>query len=93
MERMKYLITICQGGQQRLHLILELEKEKDPKHPDCRYKYIVVRYVYTAGWMSFKDFILNICSLRNEDFSRDARFRVNSAISDLYAADARYHQD
>ena len=46
-----------------------------------------------AGWMPFKDFILNICSLRNDELSRDVRFRVNSAISDLRAADARYNQD
>ena len=29
---------------------------------------------------------------RNDELSRDVRFRVNSAISDFHAADARYHQ-
>ena len=41
----------------------------------------------------FKDFILNICSLRNYEFFRHVRFRVNSTILDLHVADARYHQD
>ena len=40
-----------------------------------------------------KDFILNICSLRDDELSRDDRFRVNSAISHLHTANARYHQD
>ena len=49
--------------------------------------------MYKAGWIRFKDFILNICFLCNDELSRNVRFRVNSAISDLHAADARYHQD
>ena len=43
--------------------------------------------------MPFKDFILKICALRNDSWSRDEQFRVESTISDLHAADARYYQD
>ena len=48
--------------------------------------------MFTTGWIPFKDFILNIYSLCNDELSREVRFRVNPAISDLHAADARYHQ-
>ena len=49
--------------------------------------------MYTAGSIPFKDFILNICLLGNYELSPDVRFRVNSVISDLHAADARYDHD
>ena len=49
--------------------------------------------VYTEGWIAFKEFVLNICSLHNGGLSCDIRFRVNSGISTLYAADAKHHQD
>ena len=49
----------------------KLCQEKDPKHPDRWQNYYIVRSVYTAGWIPFKDFILNICSLGNDDLSRD----------------------
>ena len=48
--------------------------------------------MFTAGWIPFKDFILNIYSLCNDELSHEVRFRVNSGISDLHAADARYYQ-
>ena len=49
--------------------------------------------MFTPGWIPFKDFNLNICSLCNDELSREVRFRVNPDISDLHATDARYHQD
>ena len=49
--------------------------------------------MYTKNWTPFKNYILNLCSFRNDSWSHEIKFRVNSAISDLHAADARYHQD
>ena len=28
-------------------------QEKDPKHPYCWWKYYIVRFMYTAGWIPF----------------------------------------
>ena len=47
----------------------------------------------TANKTLFKDFSLKICLLRNETWPKEVKFRVESAVSDLYAADARYHQE
>ena len=41
----------------------------------------------------FKDFILNICSLRIDEIPRNVRFRVNSAFPGLHSVDASYSQD
>ena len=49
-------------------------------------------FIQKAGKIS-KDFILKICDIRCDTWSADVKFRVNSALSDLHAADARYHQD
>ena len=68
-------------------------KEADPKNPSRSRPYYVVRTAVQANKMSFKDFILKICALRNDSWSRDEQFRVESTISDLHAADARYYQD
>ena len=66
-------------------------QEKDPKHPDRWQKYYIVWSVYMAIWIPFKDFILNTCSLRNDELYHDVRFSLSSAISDLHAADARLY--
>ena len=41
----------------------------------------------------FKDFIRSICTIRNDAWSVSVRFRVDTSVSDLHAADTRYHQD
>ena len=33
------------------------------------------------------------CLLRNDTWFKEVKFRVESAASDLHAADARYHQE
>ena len=66
-------------------------KETDPKNPSRWQPYYAVRTAVQANKMSFKDFILKICALRNDSWSRDVQIRVESTISDLHAADARYH--
>ena len=67
--------------------------EKDAKHPDRWKTFFHVRIVYMKNWEPFKDFILKICDIRSDSWSSDVKSRVNSALSDLHAADARYHQD
>ena len=67
-------------------------QEKNPKYPDCWQKYAIVQTVYKAVWIDFNSFILKICSLPNYELSRNVRFRVNSAISDLHVADTRFHR-
>ena len=47
----------------------------------------------TANNTPFKDFILIICFLRNDTRFKEVKFKVESAVSDLHAADARYHQE
>ena len=37
--------------------------------------------------------MLNICSERNDEWSNEVRVRIEEAISDLHAAEARYHVD
>ena len=38
-------------------------------------------------------FICKICLLRNDTWSKEVKFRVESVLSDLHAAGARYHQE
>ena len=42
---------------------------------------------------SFKDAILDTCEKRDDDVANKVRVRIQGAISDLHAADARYHKD
>ena len=67
--------------------------EKDPKHPNRWKKWYLVRTDIMTNWQPFKDFILKICDIRNDSWSADVKFRVNTAMSDQHAANARYHAD
>ena len=67
-------------------------QDKDPKNPNRWKEFYIVRSIYTKGWVPFKDFILSICTIRNDAWSVGVRFRVDTAVSDLHAADARYRQ-
>lgn len=40
-----------------------------------------------------KDKILDKCDERNDKWASDVRLRVSGAVSDLHAANARYHKD
>ncbi len=37
--------------------------------------------------------ILNVCDLRNDEWASRVKIRIQGAVSDLHAADARYHED
>ena len=40
-----------------------------------------------------KDTILETCEKRNDKVANDVRCLIASAVSDIHAADARYHSD
>ena len=64
--------------------------EKDKKHPDRWKKAVLCRTAYAGpGKKAFKESILEACTQRN--IAKKVRVRVEGALSDLHAADARYH--
>ena len=63
-------------------------QEKDERNSSRWKKYYIVRTVYTNTWE-----LLKSCDIRSDPWSTEVKLRVNSALSDLHAADARYHQD
>ena len=66
--------------------------QKDKKHPDRWQKAALCQTAYAAaGRQSFKESILHVCSERNDAMAGEVRTRVEGALSDLHAADARYH--
>ena len=73
----------------------ECVMEKDPRHPSRWRRVVLCRTVdkVTAGEKTFKESILEVCGKRNDELSRQVTVRVLSALSDLHAADARYHKD
>ena len=67
--------------------------ERDKKNPGRWRIYYIVRTVNRPNKTAFKDFILKVCDLRRDSWAEEVEFRVKSAISDLHASDARYHED
>jgi len=69
--------------------------EKDRKHPD-RWKpaYLCRSTLSKRGeeMVSYKQNILDKCSERDDQWAQDVRLRIDGAVSDLHAAEARYHQ-
>ena len=41
----------------------------------------------------FKQEILKVCQTRGDKWAEEIRVRVHGAVSDLHAANARYHDD
>ena len=74
--------------------ICTLIEEYDPKVPHVRRrKAYLVRTDKNASGADFKQYILNICDLRNDSLGETVPNRVLSTVGDLHAADARYHND
>jgi len=68
--------------------------EKDPKNPKrWRPAYSCREIGGAGGKKSLKQTILEACKRRQDELSDVVRQRVDSALSDLHAADARYHVD
>ena len=70
----------------------DCQVKKDPKHPS-RWKpaYLCRQVNRPEKKMSLKTEILAKCDERNDYWAAQVRIRVSGAISDLHAADARYH--
>ena len=68
--------------------------QKDPKHPDrWRPAYLCCEAISKGGKKSFKNSILEACDLRKDEWAARVRVWVEGSVSDLHAADARYHVD
>jgi hypothetical protein len=68
------------------------EIEKDKKHPDRWKRAVLCRTAYAGPHKrSFKKSVLEVCTQRNDDIANQVRVRIEGALSDLHAADARYH--
>ena len=68
--------------------------QKDPKHPDrWRPAYLCHEAIGKGCKKSFKNSILEACDLRKDEWAARVRVWVEGSVSDLHAADARYHVD
>jgi hypothetical protein len=70
--------------------IVEWKKRK--KNPSRWRPAYVCRQV-KEGSIPLKQEILNHCDDRNDSLAEEVRVRISGALSDLHAADARYHRD
>ena len=66
----------------------------DPKHP-YRWRRVVLCRTADRGEerKGFKEHLLDICRSRNDNWGRKVEIRLCGAVSDLHAADGRYHAD
>ena len=66
---------------------------KDPKHPRRWRPAFLCRSTYSEhDKKPYKDFLLERCRVRNDEWASQVRLRLEGAL-DLHAADARYHRD
>lgn len=65
----------------------------DPKHPDRWRVVYQCRTVQQSPSNTVKEAILRTCTERGDKQAEEVRIRVQSAVSDLHAADAQYHDD
>ena len=65
---------------------------KDPKHPARWHRAYLCRTVGDEH-ADFKQEILKVCQTRGDKWAKEIRVRVRGDVSDLHAADARYHDD
>lgn len=66
---------------------------KDKKHPDRWRPAYMIREKQAEEGKSIKQLILDTCNKRNDKWSSHVRIRVEGAVSDLNAAEGRYHVD
>ena len=67
--------------------------QRDKRNPSRWREAYLCRTADRRGKESFKSAILRHVQQRNDTWSVDVAMRVNSALSDLHAADGRYHKD
>ena len=65
----------------------------DPRNPNRWRKTLLCRTADRPGRQTFKETILQVCKDRKDELARMVEVRINGAVSDLLAADARYHDD
>lgn len=66
-------------------------KTTSKKHPDRLKKAVLYQTARVGpGKRAFKESILEACTQRNDDIANQVRVRVEGALSNLHAADARY---
>ncbi len=66
--------------------------EKDRKNPGrWREAYLCRETGESVGKTPLKQSVLDVCEKRNDKWAASVRERVSGAISDLHAADGRYH--
>lgn len=65
----------------------------DQKHPDRWRRVVLCRTADRAGTKTFKQSVIDTCDKRQDSHGHEVKRRVFSAVSDLHAADARYHKD
>ncbi len=70
-----------------------LVMDYDQKHPSRWRRVVLCRTADRGGKETFKQVILNVCDLRNDEWASRVKIRIQGAVSDLHAADARYHED
>ena len=67
----------------------------DPKNPNRWRRVVLCRTVCKVNRdaKTFLESIIETCNKRNDDQAQQVKLRVLGAVSDLHAADARYHKD
>jgi len=71
----------------------ECQIRRSRKNPNRWREAYLCRTADREGQISFKESILRQTKKRNDYWGNDVEFRTNCAVSDLHAADARYHKD
>ena len=79
--------------QQCLFCTKECIMDRDSKNPGRWRQVVVCRTADCTGLKTLKENIIETCDARQDEQSIGVKMRVMSAISDLHAADARYHKD
>ena len=69
------------------------EVNKDPKNPQRWKPAYMCRSIWKDhGSKNYKEYLLEKCISRSDYWADEVRGRIESAVSDLHAADARYHR-
>ena len=70
------------------------EINKDPKNPERWRPAYMCRSTYSErDEKPYKQYLLDKCDNRGDSWANDVRLRIQGAISDLHAVEARYHRD
>ncbi|KAJ8021891.1 hypothetical protein HOLleu_39220 [Holothuria leucospilota] len=70
------------------------EIHKDPKHPQRWRPAFLCRSTHADRRdKSYKAYLLERCHSRNDRWATEVQSRIEGAVSDLHAVDARYHRD